>query len=87
MVHDPFSKLGSEGHTRGLVAKKDEGLSGQLCTRANNGNLVIHHRRYRNYNDARSRIERGVDRHAVHGGFERRVGETMTGRESAFPYE
>lgn len=37
------------------------------CNRANNGNLLIHHHRYRNYNDARSRIEIDLDGHAVHG--------------------
>lgn len=71
MVHVPFSKFGSEGQTRGLAAK---GSSGQLYTRANNRYLVIHQYRYRNCNDARSRIEADVERHAVRGGIERRVG-------------
>lgn len=34
---------------------------------------MIHHHRYRKYNDARSRIEIDLDRHAVRGGFERKV--------------
>lgn len=70
MVHVPFSKFGS-GDARGAVAKKDEGF--------NNGDSLIHHHRYRKYNDARSRI-----RHAVHGSIERRVGGAMRSRESVW---
>lgn len=35
---------------------------GGPCNRASNGNFLIHHHRYRNYNDARSRIEIDLDR-------------------------